>query len=496
MAKASSVLENISPRTMTFLVLFASFLALMPAWIHYDIIARDGAHLYVPVARLFYEGRFHDAIFSIYQPLFPIPLYELLIALVARVSGFSLELSGRLISAAGFIIGSLGIYKISFAMAKSRTVGILSVLLYLSNKKLLDISVDCLKESLLVCLVVWGNYLVVKSFSSQVRALYLISGMGILFLAGFMIRSTSLIFLGAWLLVWIFHSGRGLLPKLLLIFVIPLSIAIWLGYAHPEVPIFRRSLSVHIYFNLAHAYNNTLEIANAGLLIVRQFLSKSYYFVGFMGFMGMLYYRKDKYAQFVFIMFVSFFIALLGTGWNYTDSNSDRYLMAPVVCFIPLSGYAIATFANRPNFFLKWMALLTIIICPLLWADTIFQFPDPDKLARKEAGQWTLSRVGPHNDILTNRERIAFYAQGNDLELIEEKAFDHMRKIVAVRYPAGSYVRLYEITDLKTLKKVIAIDTQMEEGLIWKRYLDTLDIKPDRSFRSIYVYLPKFTMTR
>jgi hypothetical protein len=62
--------------------------------------------------------------------------------------------------------------------------------------------------------------------------------------------------------------------------------------------------------------------------------------------------------------------------------------------------------------------VIIIASCPFLWASRAFDPPDLDRLARKEAGQWILTTVGPGKDIISNRERIAFYAQGNIVYLV------------------------------------------------------------------------------
>ena len=162
-----NTIEKISSVKMTGVVLLIGLATIIPAWMNYDIIARDAIKLYVPVADMFLQGRFHDAIWGSLAPLF-IPLYEFLIFFVAKASGLGLETSGRLISAVSFVLGVLGIYKVTEVIFKDRIVALISVLFFISNRELLWRSVDCLKESLLVCLVLWGNYFIL-CFKRSIR---------------------------------------------------------------------------------------------------------------------------------------------------------------------------------------------------------------------------------------------------------------------------------------------------------------------------------------
>ena len=102
-------------------------------------------------------------------------------------------------------------------------------------------------------------------------------------------------------------------------------------------------------------------------------------------------------------MLVLFFIVLSVLGWT-----SGRYILAPVIWLYPLAAYGVYETVTRGRKAFKVLAVITLISCPVLWLDKAIQQPDPDKVARKDAGQWILAQAGPHQEIATNRERLIF----------------------------------------------------------------------------------------
>ena len=127
-------IEGVPPQFIVGAILILSILALIPIWINFDIISPDSVRRYLPVAQLFLEGRFHDALYGPHQPIFPLPLYEFSVFLMAKTTGFDLELSGRLVSSLSFVLGSFGIYKVTELIFKNRSMALLSVIFFISNK--------------------------------------------------------------------------------------------------------------------------------------------------------------------------------------------------------------------------------------------------------------------------------------------------------------------------------------------------------------------------
>lgn len=434
---------------IAWMVLAVAFLALLPAWLNYDIISRDGAFQYIPTASLFLEGRFFDAITRPQLPLFPF-----LIAIVSKAAGFDLETSGRLISALGFILTSLGIYKVSGFVFKNRWVALLSVIFLISNRELLERSVDCLKESLLLCFVVWGNYFILEGLSYSNKARYFISG-ALLLLLGAIVRSTSLFFLGAWLVMWVFYKKQGILARGAIL-ILPAVGVLLLWYINPGLAIFRKSFHLGILFHTLPGFIGILK--TGGKLIANLFSTGNPMIILFGG-IGLYFWKKGPYPIHLSLVLVIFFIVLLMLGWT-----SDRYLLAPIVWLYPLASYACVRSVKSINRPIKILAIIAIISCPIMWADKAFAPPDPDRMARKEAGKWILSQIGPDQEVVTNRDRLAFYAHAKFIPL------------------SGS-------VDIKDAHFCAAIDVMKEDGKVAKENLNTVGVRPDKIFNTIYVYL-------
>jgi hypothetical protein len=480
---------------MISIVFFLSVLALIPAWINYDIISMDGVMLYIPVARLFLEGNFYEALYGKYISLFPLPLYETLIFITAKITGLGLETSGRLVAAAAYVLGSIGMYRFSETVFKNRFTALISVLFYLSHRKLLEYSVDCLKESLLVCIILWASYSIFKGVeSSSKKPSYIVSGL-LLFLAGAMVRGTSLIFLLAWLVIWVFYKKKGMLNRAMASFLMIAMLAI-LVVLFPENQFFRNSLDLPNYLEkIGITYSSYLDILYGVYSLLRDFLAKTYYFLTIFGIIGIYQCRETLYAKHLAVTLLLFLEFMLGFGWNETGRESIRYITASIIYIIPIASYAVFSFLSSVKTPLRWVAVIVIISLPFLWAGKAFEPPDPDRLARKEAGEWILSMVGSGQDIVTNRIRIAFYAKGKTA-MISTKVMvysDHKKiptKTIAWTSRFGGF-RIKDIVDGKTLKKIVVIDYSLDEyGKSWIIMLDNLGIKPDKVIRSIYIYLP------
>jgi hypothetical protein len=485
-----NAIEHLPQPYITGGVLCLAVIALIPGWTNYDIIARDGAHLYVPVATLLLEGRFHEALFGSYQPLFPLPLYETLIFVLSKISGLVPETAGRLISASCYVLGSLGMYKATEQLLKDRIMALLSVLFFLANKQLLHNSVDCLKESLLVCIIIWGNYFILKGIVSQPwKAFYLSLG-AVILLAGAMVRSTALIFLGSWLLLWVFHQREGLGWRSMIVLV-PACTLLALYYLRPDIPLFRRSFALGSLIAYFHkSYQNPLQVGNASARMVLQFLGISQYVMPLFGLVGVYHFRMTSYTRHYLFVLAGYFLLCIGIGWQYSPLSSDRYILAPALWLIPVAAYEIVRAWQSTRRTLKYLAILTVAALPFIWAGQAFKPPDDDRLARKETGLWIHSRLGPHQDVVSNREWISFYAQGNIVYLADVPTLENAGTSVAQRYPENSWLTVADVMCNGKLIKTVAIDTLLEDGRHWKNLLDKQGIQPDASFRSILVYLP------
>ena len=470
------------------LVLVMSICAILPAWINYDIISRDGAHLYIPVAKMFLNGEFHEAIFSPLRPLF-LPLYEFLVFLMAKLTGLGLETSGRLVSAISFLFAAAGLYRVAHILFQNRIISFLSVLLLIANRELLKCSVDCLKESLLVALVIWGNYFILRGISSEKRTRFFFIGCT-LFIAGGLVRSTSLIFLAAWGMVWVFHKKTGILIRLLGFLTPIVSIFVLyhlFNHSHWGLLFFRRSYGLS---RLTRIDLDVMTLMNYSLNMIRQFLAKWYYIIAIFGFAGVYRLRKETYSILFMLLFIMSFLACSLTGFFFID----RYIIVPVIAIYPLAAYAIFHSIRSGKTHVRVVSALTIFFCIFLWAGKAFTPPDAGKLARKEAGMWILSQMGPEEKVLTNRQRIGFYADTTSFVLSKFESLEKKNQIIARKTPywKKETVRISQLKGKKGLNMAVALDMNQEspETKILAEKLAHWNLKPDKTFGNIQVYLP------
>jgi len=451
LAGIEEAIQGISSSALLMLAGTGAFLALLPAWLNYDIISRDGAFQYVPLAQVFLEGRFLEGLMGEVDPFFP-----LIIAGIAWLTGLELELSGRIASYLAFVLTAVGMYKVGEILFRDRMVSLLAVLFLITNRQLVDRSIDCLKESLLLCCIIWGNYLVLKGISSiDKKKLSLVLG-ALMFFAGGLFRSTALVFLCAWLIIWVFHEEKGRLARAAL-FIAPVCgvLAVWA--VNPELPVFRKSYQFGYFFVSSHGAGHILR---SGASAVTKFFSTGNPLIILLGLTGLYRYRRDYYSGHLVLVLVMFLLVL--TFWVFA---SDRYFLAPIMWIYPLAAFHTLEIIRSGTMLPRSFAVIALLSCMVLWAHLSFTPPDPDKLARRDAGEWILSRVGPGHEILSNRERLAFYAKGTGLPL------DAFKKAPS--------------------SKVLAIDTGEEDGKMLQESLDSQGILPDKRFGSILIYLPR-----
>jgi hypothetical protein len=488
--KAIEWFSRLSDLQMSLLVFFMSIFALIPAWINYDVIALDGARLYVPIAKSICQRTFS----SFDGSWFPLPLYENLICCLSKFSGLNFETSGRLISSVFYVIAAMGLYRLTLVLSGEKIVGLLSIIFFIANRQLLQCSVDVLKESMLVALIIWGNYFIYVALkSSGDKVSYLISGI-ICFVAGSMLRSTALIFLFTWIIVWIFSRSTYLTIRIIITTGILLVLGLILYSL--DLSYFKGSYSIYQYKAImVNSYSGIKDVFFAFIEVIRSFLKRSYYLMGLFGILGIYLNWKSEisiYAKHSLIVLILFFIACLLTGWNYSGTGSDRYLLAGIIYIMPIAAVAIKKIiSDQKRGLMYWLAIFTIITCPFLWGGKAFARPDADKLLTKEVGVWILSQLGPNQDIISNRPRINFYANANIVTIEENKELGSLDKLVIYRRVDWTIFELKDIVMPKEIKKPIAVDLELEDGILWEKLLSSYGFKPDKRFKSIIVYLPK-----
>jgi hypothetical protein len=487
--KAIEWFSRPSDLQMSLLVFFISVFALIPAWVNYDVIALDGASLYVPIARSICEGTFS----GYGDSWFPLPLYENLICCLSKFSGLNFETSGRLISSVFYVIAAMGLYRFTLVLSGEKIVGLLSILFFIAIRQLLQCSVDVLKESMLVALIIWGNYFIYNAFKSSGAKASFISGI-ICFTAAAMLRSTALIFLFAWMIVWIFSRNTHLTIRVIGAVIILLVLGLILYFS--DLSYLKRSYSIYDYkTSIVNSYSSIKDILFAFIEVIKSFLKRSYYLMGLFGILGIYLNWKSEisiYAKHSLIVLIMSFIACVLTGWNYSGRGADRYLLAGIIYIMPIAAVTVKKIiSDQKRGLIYWLAIFTIIACPFLWGGKAFARPDSNKLASKEAGLWILAQLGTNQDIISNRPRINFYANANIVPVAENKKPGSLDKLIMYRQIDGTLFEMKDIVIPKEIKKPIAVDLELEDGFLWEKLLTSYGFKPDKRFKSIILYLPK-----
>lgn len=446
-------IEKVSQAWIIVFIIFVSLISLIPSWRQYDIISNDGAFQYIPVAELYLKGAFIEALTQKQLPLFP-----MLLALFSWLTGLDLEMSGRLISVISFCLAAIGLFKLTTFVYPSRIAGLIAVLFMITSRVLLNCSVDCLKESLLLSIVIWANYLIIIGTGNEQKRYFLIAAGCILLFMGALIRSTTNLFIFSWLILWVFHKRRSILYRLIVL-LLPVLTVLLLWLIKPDLPIFVRSYDLNQFFGkdftlrfiLSGVWGAIDSMFSAGNQGAFAFALAGFYFI-----------RKSNIYRFqVAATLILFFII-----YSIWGSASDRYSLAPVIMAYPLAAAAILQGIKSKNKLITVLAYAVILFSPAQLVYNSFDSPDPEKLAQKYAGKWILSVKGPGSEILTNRERLAFYAKG---------------KLVLIN----------ESKDIKNEKSIIAVDASKEGGSDLIKSIENMGLHPLKVITPVFIYFPK-----
>jgi hypothetical protein len=308
---------------------------------------------------------------------------------------------------------------------------------------------------------VWGNYLVIKGVSGAGEKWKYYASGAVVLLTGALFRSTSLVFISAWLIIWVFHERKGVFARSS-VFIAPLATGLIAWGVYPElpvVPLFKKSCYTIGYFFIAS--RGAVDILKSSLDVIRTFLSTGNPIAMLFGIYGLYRYGRNLYFFHTCLVLSMFFLILI--FWPYASS---RYFLAPIIWLYPLAAYGIVSAFEAKNPAPKVLGGIAVASSVALWAHLSLTPPDPDRLAWKEAGRWILYRLGENREIVSNRDRLVFYAKGN-------------LKPLSVFHEA------------RILRYIVAVDTEHEGGKDLERNLQALGIGPDRKFRSVFVYLPK-----
>ena len=382
------------------------------------LISIDGAFQYIPVAKLFFQG---DYVQALTQP--QLPLYPFLIGIFSHITG-DFELAGQLISIVFSLLAVLPLYLIGKSLF-GPGAGFWAAALYIIHPLMLQCSVDVLKEGLLIF----------AFFSSVYYSLrFLQEGKGI------------------WLFWTVAFAVVGALARILILEIL-MVLGLWLGYGALRGRLRERRLAYRYLWVVVPILGGILVFVIAGIWEWDLLTTKKMYgllhnfFV--QGFGDQRPYLSQIGAGTLYILGrfvekaypVPFLLALFGLGWRIKVRGFDpeeRYLILLM---------AILIISFFPNLYASARYLLPAIFLLYLWAGFGFakiwellarRFPrhpllnamipivallitsipfslQPqrlDKIGRKEVGLWLREQSASSPVIITNIPRVAYYAEG------------------------------------------------------------------------------------
>jgi len=386
------------------------------------MITLDGAFQYIPVAKLFYQGEYLQALS---QP--QLPLYPFLISLLSHVTG-NFELSGQLISIFFSLLAIFPIYLIGKSLFGPKPA-FWTTALYLINPLMLHSSVDVLKEGLLIFLLLSSVYCSLR-FLQEGKGQWLI-WTAVFALVGALVRMNTLVvpmIMGAWL-------GYGLLRRVwrerktvqryqwaaMVLFGIILALVI-MGIRGGEFLVGKKPyIKISQLFSqwFTFAWPSFSHIGEGIVRISGRFLEKVYLVPLVLALFGLgrriktkEFGAEEKYlALLIGVLTVILFPNLYASGRYHLPAIFLLYVWAGFG-FVKIAEWIQARFARYP----RLAAAIPIII--LLGAMLPFGLQPQrlDKIGRKEVGLWLREPSLPSPLIITNIPRVAYYAEGEYLQ--------------------------------------------------------------------------------
>jgi hypothetical protein len=382
------------------------------------MIAKDGAFQYIPVAKLFYDGEYLQAL---QQP--QLPLYPFLISILTHLTG-NFELAGQLISIIFSLMAIFPIYLIGKSLLGPRA-GFWATILYLINPLMLNCSVDVLKEGLLIFLFFSSVYCSLRFLQEGKRRWLLwtviFSAAGALVS---MIALVVLVVLGVWLGYGVLRGRgeeRGLAYRylwvaiavagIILIFLIP-SVLGW------EFWITKKPYKVvegMFYRWFVYDLPGLSQMGESSLAIVKRFIEKAYPLPFLLALFGLGWRVKarefsaeERYlALMMVVLIVILFPNLYASGRYHLPAIFLSYLWAGFG-FVKIRELVDRRFTRYPR--LTIVMLVVILLVTILPVSLKPQ--RLDKIGYKEAGLWLRKQAPSPPLILTDDPRVAYYAGG------------------------------------------------------------------------------------
>lgn len=386
------------------------------------MISVDGAFQYIPMAKLFYQGEYLQALS---QP--QLPLYPFLISLLSHVTG-NFELSGQLISIFFSLLAIFPIYLLGKSLFGPKPA-FWTTALYLVNPLMLECSVDVLKEGLLIFLLLSAVYCSLR-FLQEGKGQWLVWTI-VFALVGGLVRMNTLVVLAV-LGVW---SGYGLIRRrwgdkkpvhhyhwAVIVFLGIVLVLVITGIGGWEFLVGKKPyMKISQFFSqwFVHEWPSLSCIGKEIVNIIGRFVEKAYLLPLSLALFGLGWRIKAKEfsaEEKYLVLLIGAFIAILLPNLY----ASGRYHLPGIFLLYLWAGFGLVKIAEwiarRFASYPRLAAAIPVIIILGAMLPLCLQPQRLDKIGRKEVGLWLREQSLSSPLIITNIPRVAYYAGGEYLQ--------------------------------------------------------------------------------
>jgi hypothetical protein len=390
------------------------------------MISNDGAFQYIPVARLFYNN---DYLQALHQP--QLPLYPFLISMFTHITG-SFELSGQLLSIIFSLAALVPLYLIGKSLFGPKAA-FWTTILYLINPLMLHSSVDVLKEGLLIFFFLFSVYCSLR-FLQEGKGRWLLWTL-VFSVAGSLVRISVLlvlVVLGMWLgygaLRGRIHERRLVYRYLWVVLAVVgiILLAVIPGLLGWDFLITKKpyELIKNIFYRWFVAKWPSLSlIGQSSLIIVKEFIEKAYPLLFLLGFFGLGWRIKAKAFSAEEKYLVCLMVALIVILFPNLYAAGRYHLPAIFILYL-WAGFGFARLLEllerRFQRHSRRVALIAIIILLITILPFSLKPQRLDKVGYKDAGLWLRQQAPSPPLILTDEPRVAYYAEGTCLLIPSE----------------------------------------------------------------------------
>lgn len=387
------------------------------------MIAIDGVLQYIPVAKLFYQGEYLQALS---QP--QLPLYPFLISLLSHVTG-NFELSGQLISIFFSLLAVFPLYLVGKALFGPKAA-FWTTALYLINPLMLECSVDVLKEGMLIFFFLSAVYCSLR-FLQERKGQWLI-WTAVFALVGSLVRMNTLVVLavaGVW-------SGYGLIRRIwrekkpvhrylwaVIVFLGSVLILVITGIWGWEFLVGKKPyMLISQFFSQWFVYEwpSFSHIGEGIVRIIGRFLEKAYLVPLVLALFGLgrriktkAFGTEEKYLALLIGVFIVIVLPNLYA--------SSRYHLPAIFLLYIWAGVGFVKIREliqrRFTRYSRLAAVIPVLIILGAMLPLCLQPQRLDKIGRKEVGLWLREQSLSSPLIITNVPRVTYYAGGEYLDL-------------------------------------------------------------------------------